>query len=85
MPVFLFVLSQHAILAHTFGSFFICYEIFHACLIFKVRQFVNLFYNFHDLLDEILYTFFSAQESLEKVTPKSDCAAAILKVATKSA
>lgn len=65
MQILLFVLSQHAILAHTIGSLFIYYEIFHVCLIFEVQQyFVNLLYNFHDLLYEILYTFFSAQKVL---------------------
>lgn len=50
----LFVLSQHAILAHTVGSVFIYYEIFHVCLLFKVQQyFVNLLYHFRDLLNEI--------------------------------
>lgn len=81
-----FVLSQHGILDHIVGSLFIYCEIFHVCLIFKVQQcFVNLLNNFLDLLYDVLYTFFSAQEVLEKITPKPDCAAAIPKVATKSA
>lgn len=38
MQITLFVLSQHPLLAHTVGSLFIYYEIFHVCLIFKVQD-----------------------------------------------
>lgn len=86
MQVSLFVLSQHPILAIQLEASLFTMRSSHVCLIFKVQQyFVNLLYDFHYLLHEILYTIFPAHEVLEEVTPKSDCAAAIPKVATKSA
>lgn len=86
MQVSLFVLSQHPILAIQLEASLFTMRSSHVCLIFKVQQyFVNLLYDFHYLLHEILYTIFPAHEVLEEVTPKSDYAAAIPKVATKSA
>lgn len=85
LQILLFVLSRCAILAHTIGSLFFYYEIFHVCLIFKVQQyFVNLLYNFHDLLYGILYTFFSAQKVLGIAAAQSDFGVTFSKVATKS-